>query len=987
MKAGCITDLSRQAERTVSPKHSSLTDLATASGASIACAGNLPLSLDDPHSVWFIDTGAVDLFLVECMDGVEQSAPQHVLRAESGRLLPGVASDSGDTTFGLIAKGLPGTVLKRLPADSLATLPDAELAAQVDTWLMDVSAMLSRDVIRQPRPDGLVEHGQADITSNGTVTTRRGVVWVTQPPPGTGLFMSLIDPGYVTVSDTTGQGAIPLTPVTWLTLMEPVELSTLSSKSLAGDDLLLPALANFHAVAFSLERLNRSLAVVDQANLGRARATVRRTDEESARRRLFNLYGLLQEESAEADDSALRDALHIIGRREGIDFKWPERKDTLNSATRLGDVLDASGVRARRARLDVENRWWIGDSGAMLSFNPDDNRPVVLLPGRLGRYLEIDPVSGRKTRITSKQAAARYTEAWVFYQPLESGSLKPKDLLAFAGTGQAADFVRFITAGLAGGLIMLLPAVVLGFIVDEVLPNNEISLLYSVTALLAVFALIGALIYVLKGTALMRIEGRATSRIEAAYWDRLLRLPPGFLDRYPAGDLAARGMTFQKLRDAVQGVVANAPLSIIFLAPAFILIFYYDAFLGVVTVAFGIISLIITVILGMRQVAPQECALRASRRLSGRLFEVINGIAKLRVERAEGSAFAVWANDYRIQKNSELELGTLEAHLQAFSAALPLLAGGVLLLAITSSERETITIGDFLVVYTVFLIFQAAVARLGASFGAISAITPAVDQVKPFLAEPTEISVEGEPVETLGGEIVFDHVSFRYDPDGPLILDDVSIHTHPGEFIAIVGESGSGKSTLFRLALGLDQPSSGAVYYDGRDLKHLNIKQVRRQIGAVPQEIQLFPQDVWDNIVGSNEDASVEDVWQAASSAAIDGTIAAMPMGMLTPMSSGVISGGESQRITIARALMRNPRVMLLDEATNSLDNDNQAKVMDNLANLASTRIVIAHRLSTLRQADRIYVMQSGKVVQEGTFTELVETAGVFQDLARRQMT
>ena len=177
------------------------------------------------------------------------------------------------------------------------------------------------------------------------------------------------------------------------------------------------------------------------------------------------------------------------------------------------------------------------------------------------------------------------------------------------------------------------------------------------------------------------------------------------------------------------------------------------------------------------------------------------------------------------------------------------------------------------------------------------------------------------------------------------------------------------------------------VYYDGRDLKHLNIKQVRRQIGAVPQEIQLFPQDVWDNIVGSNEDASVEDVWRAACSAAIDDTIAAMPMGMLTPMSSGVISGGESQRITIDRALMRNPRVMLLDEATNSLDNDNQAKVMDNLANLASTRIVIAHRLSTLRQADRIYVMQSGKVVQEGTFTELVETAGVFQDLARRQMT
>ena len=962
----------------------SLADLAAELGVPVPCAGNLPLEMSDPQFVWFIDKGAVDLFLVERRDGLEQSAPQHLLRADSGRLLPGVAPQAGNTTLSLIAKGLPGTVLRRLPVTSLAAVRNAELAEHVDAWLMNVSAMLSRDVPHRPQPDVLVEPGEAPAARNGTLSAQRGAVWVSELPSGAGLFMSLIDPA----ESKSGSAAatIPLTPVSWLTLMEPVQLSSRSSEMLAEESLLLPALAHFHAVAFSLERLNRRLAVVDQANLERARATNRRTDEEGARRRLFNLYGLLEPGGPDASDSALLEALRIIGHHEGIDFKWPARTDSSDSNTVLRDVLDASGVRGRRVRLDQEDRWWIGDSGAMLAFREDDDRPVALLPGGLGHYLEVDPV-GRKTRVTAERAKSFRADAWLFYQPLPSASVGPRALLRLAaGKGLTADFVRFVVAGLLGGLVMLLPAVVLGFIVDEVIPTGERGLLYAVTAALAAFALIGALLHVLQGTALMRLEGRATSRIEAAFWDRLLRLPPSFLHRYPAGDLAMRGMTFHNLRDSLQGVVANAVLSIVFLSPAFLLIFIYDAALGGVVAAFGLLSLIVTVVLGLRQISPHGRVIRAVHGLAGRLFQLLNGISKLRVDGAEGSAFAVWARDYREQKQAELELGAYETHLQAFGAALPLLAGAVLLLAATRSE--TITVGDFLVVYTVFIVFQTSVIRLGASFSAVAAIMPALEQIKPFLAEPPETSVDGEPVKTLGGEIVFDHVSFQYDPDGPLILDDVSIHARPGEFIAIAGESGSGKSTLFRLALGLEQPAAGSVYYDGCDLKHLNIKQVRRQIGAVPQEVQLHPQDLCDNIIGGHEEATAEDAWQAARLAAIDREIAAMPMRMLTPVgaSASVTSGGESQRIMIAHALISNPRILLLDEATNWLDNDSQSKIMVNLAGLTSTRIVIAHRLSTLRQADRIYVMRSGKVVQEGSFTELVATEGVFKDLVRRQM-
>ena len=969
------------------PQRRRLADLAAEAGVPVRCAGNLPLNLDDPHFAWFVDEGAVDLFLVERRDGVEQSPPQHLLRAASGRFLPGVAAQAEHTTLSLVAKGLPGTVLRRLPADSLAALCTAELAEHVDVWLMEVSAMLSRDVAYRPHADVLVETGEAPASSAGTVVARRGVAWVSVAD-GAGLFLGLIDPRESGPHGGGASGVVPLTPATWLSMTEEVPLSVRSSDTLAEEGHLLSALADFHAMAFSLERLNRSLAAVDQANLERARATSRRIDEDRARHRLFDLYGLAEEASAGAGETALLEALQIIGRHEGIEFRWPERMEASDTAAILGNVLDASGVRARRVRLARNDKWWTGNSGAMLAFRADDGRPVVLLPGMLGRYREVDPGAGRSTRITTGRAEAFRTDAWLFYRPLASTGAGLGDLLRLAGKGLNFDLARFVMAGLVGALVMLLPALVLGFIAGEVILGGEPGLLYVATATLAVVALLGALLHVLQGMALMRLEGRVASRVEAAFWDRLLRLPPSFLQRYPTGDLAMRGMTFQTLRDTVQGVVANAALSIVFLSPAFILIFFHDVTLGCVTLAFGIVSLVATVALGLRQIAPHGEVVRAMRRLAGRLFQLINGISALRVEGAEGSAFAVWARAYREQKQAELKRGAIEDHLQALSAALPFLAGAVLFAAAALPDRDAFEVGDFLVVYTAFLVFQAAVTRLGASFAAVAAVMPALEQVRPLLAEPPETSVDGEMVETLGGDIVFDHVSFRYDAEGPMVLDDVSIHARPGEFVAIAGESGAGKSTLFRLALGLDRPSSGSVYYDGRDLKHLNVKQVRRRIGVVPQDVRLHPEDVWDNIVGDNEDASEEEAWRAARLAGVDRAISAMPMGMLTCVGTGanVTSGGESQRIVIAHALLRNPRVLLLDEATNWLDNDSQATVMQNLASLPSTRIVIAHRLSTLRQADRIYVMQAGKVVQEGSFAELVETEGVFRTLVRRQL-
>ena len=975
-----------------SPNCTSIAELVARSGTTVPCAGNLPVKLDDPGSVWFIDQGSVNLFLVEFKDGVEQAAPQHLLRREAGWILPGVAPDerdnNKDTTLSLIAKGSPGTLLKRLPASLLSEVHPAELAEQTDTWLTAITDTLSRFASPIPRATALADPGMARTFPPCILSVHRNVVWVSKPLRGEFLFMDIVDQAELAEASGSHETMIPLTRTSWLTLFDRATLLGKSTETLAQQDMLLPALASFHAVAFALERLNRQLAVVDEVNLERARTTSRRTAEKTARQRLFNIYDLPTGQDTRVEDTALTDALQIIGRHEGIDFKIPARSEPSDTPVSLVEVLDASAVRARRVRLKAEDHWWRGDSNAMLGFRAEDGQPVALLPGKFGRYREIDPVSKCSVRIAAGRANTLGEEAWMFYRPLPSENVKPSDLLGIALHGSAADLVRLVISGLPGGLIKLLPALALGYAANEITAGGSAGVIYSVAVALAVFGLLGALLHLFQSTAMMRLEGRSASRAEAAFWDRLMRLPASILHRHSTGDLAMSGMTFQNLRDGLQGVVADSLLSIIFLLPVFGIIFFYNTTLGVITLVFSLASLLITVALGLLQISPYGRMIRAARRVSGRLFQIVGGFTKLRVENAEGSAFAIWAQDYREQKRAELELGAFEGHARAFGAALPFLAGGVLLFAVAAVSDRHILIGDFLVVYLVFIVFQSAIARLGESFGTIAAMLPAFDQMRPLLAAVPETETEGEPVEYLGGEILFDRVSFRYDPDGPLILDDVTIHARPGEFVAITGESGAGKSTLFRLALGVDRPTAGAVYYDGRDLRHLNLKQVRRKIGAVPQSVGLHPMDIWDNLVSHHEEVATEDVWTATRVAEVENEIKGMPMGMMTMVGSSgaVLSGGESQRVTIARSVIGSPRIMLFDEATNWLDNENQAKVMQNLTALTSTRVVIAHRLSTLQQADRIYVLQTGKVVQSGSFKELMEAEGVFRKLVKRQI-
>ena len=685
---------------------------------------------------------------------------------------------------------------------------------------------------------------------------------------------------------------VPLTRDGWAVLDDGAEVEVLSSRALGAEKLLSRALPGFHCLAFGAEVLNRRMLLADQANLQVARSSWRRHDEDEARRRLFGLFG--PSPPAASADRALIAALREVGRHEGIAIRAPDGPSDRPPA--LSDLLHASGVRARQVRLSPEDRWWRGDSGAMLAFRSEGGDPVALVPGAMGRYRLRDPGTGASTRVERAEAATLASEAHVLYRPLPGDRpVGARELLATAAGTAGSDLARVVGAGLAAGILALAPAAGIGVLVDSVIPSGDGGALLRLALLLVLLAIAAALAHVLRGMAVMRIEGRLAARATAALWDRLLRLRARFYREYSSGEMSMRALAFQTVRDRLSGATGAALLSVLFLVPSIALVFLYDAVLGWLSMGIGLAALAVTLAFGVAQMTAQQQRFREERLLAGHLSQLIDCVRKLQAAGAEGSARASWARRYREQKLAEIRIGILNEHLTAFGAAVPLLAAAVLFAAAYGREVGTLGVGDFLVAYVASMVFYASIVTLGAAFESIASVKPACEQILPILAASPETGCRPGPPVVLAGALRFESVSFRYGDTGPPVLDAVDIHARPGEFIAIVGESGAGKSTLVRLALGLETPTGGAVYYDDRDLAHLDPVSVRRQVGAVLQDGGVQIGTVFNNIVGQDRSLTEEDAWRAARQASVDREIAAMPMQMHTSMGerAAAVSGGQ----------------------------------------------------------------------------------------------
>ena len=948
-------------------------------------AANQPLVLDDPTRCWLVESGALDVFVAARDEDGAPSGFRHVVRVPEGQLAFAAAPSGGpEGSLGLIAKGIAGTVVREAPTNDLLAAvrrheSGSELAALADVWIETIAAVVASDIVPRPHIARRVSAGPVRTEAGERIATDHGVLWI-EPATDEPDEPPVMAPAFFDLEDAGPDSPAPITRDAWLTFGGEVETTACTSVELDPEALLLTGLAHFHALALGSESLNRQLGAADLFNLQNQAARHRVDAEEAARR---DLSALVAGRDVAAEPDALLAALRAVGRHEGIEFHGSGSLD--GEAVDAERAFAASGVHARRVRLRGAERWWRGDSGAMLAFRREDRRPVALLPARFGGYRELDPATGATRRVDAACARELDEFAWFPYAPLpERRAARSRDLVRMAARRLSGPVAQFVLVGVGVGLLTMAPPVALGILIGEVLPSGDPWTLVALSTALLPLALAAGAAAMLRGTTLMRIEGRVAARLTAALWDRLMRSAP---DRErTGGDTWTRAMAFQTLRDRLGGAVAAALLAPVFLVPALAVLFLVAPAFGWLILGLGLAALLVAAWLGARQIRPQRRLLNVSRHLAGELLQFIAGVAKLRSGGAEGLAFAAWARRFRVKKESEIRISSLNEHLAALCAALPALAGVALFWLASGAESSVPGTGDFVLIYSAATVFFAAIAALGGVFETAAAFLPACEQAQPILDRtpaPGAVS-SGAPL-TLYGEIRFDQVRFAYSESGPEILRGVSIHARAGEFVAIIGESGAGKSTLFRLGLGLDSPVSGAVFYDDRNLEHLDHRAVRRQVGVVTQDQPLLPGSILSSILGV-ENLSLDDAWRAAEQAGVAEDIEAMPMQMHTPLvDRAVVSGGQMQRIRIAAALVRNPRILFLDEATSWLDATSQARTMAGIERSAATRIVIAHRLSTIRNADRIYVLEAGQVAQCGAYDELLAVEGPFRRMAARQ--
>ncbi|MCG0066152.1 NHLP bacteriocin export ABC transporter permease/ATPase subunit [Streptomyces tricolor] len=920
-------------------------------GTRLDCTGLGRLDLAGPQVLWLVAAGALDLFAV---DAAQQGHWHHLGRLEAGTLLLGPVAGPQHT---LVARPVRDCVVHRV------NLRELYQPAQTQTWSYDeygnpqyvpptsspLEYALALGVGR-----GLSVLFQAPMAEERAAAPADDDVFWMQVPPGSVQYGSLY--GAEAAAD------LLMDPALWQSMVDQ-------------QYRLLTALDRW------IEHLERTHETRTAAGIKAGEAVRVQAD----RTLLASIGKRSARRTTAADADATYAACRLVAEAAGIRLAEPAQSGT--ESDRLDPVERvalASRVRTRAVRLD--GRWWRENVGPLVGHRALSGAPVALL-WRRGGYVAVHPGTGRETPVEKANAEEFEPRAVMFYRPLPEGRLGPLGLLRFSLRGTRADLLSLLLAGLVTVAIGALVPIATGKVLGEYVPRAQEGLIVQVCLAVMVSGVVAAAFTLLENLSILRLEGRIEAALQPAVWDRLLRLPTRFFTQRSTGELASAAMGISAIRRLLAGVGPVVAQSVTVGAMNLALLFWYSAPMAMA--AIGMLVLIAAVFggLGLWQVRWQRRLVTLGNKLNNQAFQTLRGLPKLRVAAAENYAYAAWAREFARSRELQQKVGRIKNLTTVLGAVYLPVCTLLMFMLLAGPAKGAMSAADFLTFNTSVTMVLTSVTQLTGAFVSAVAALPLFEEIKPVLEATPEVRTASTRPGPLSGAVEARRLSFRYADDGPLVLDDVSFAVRPGEFVAVVGPSGCGKSTLLRLLIGFDRPVSGSVLYDGQDLAALDQSAVRRQCGVVLQHAQPFTGSIMDVICGA-EPYTPEEVMAAAELAGLAEDIQRMPMGLHTIVAgNGAISGGQRQRLMIAQALIRRPRILFFDEATSALDNDTQRIVIDSTRKLNATRIVIAHRLSTVLDADRVIVMEDGKVVQQGTPAELLaDTGGRLHELVRRQL-
>lgn len=648
----------------------------------------------------------------------------------------------------------------------------------------------------------------------------------------------------------------------------------------------------------------------------------------------------------------------------------------------LEAVLRPAGIAWRDVRL--EGKWVKHALGPLITRKKENGLPVALLPTSFGGYRE--KMAGSPERRVTKASAVNYDEdAIMFYRPLPSRALKLRDIFNFLRKSiNVGDVIAVIALTLAVTLTGMFIPVITEFVSGFVLQSEILTLLAGTAVLLICAGISSKMFELAKNLAVRRLTDKTAPGLQAALMNRVLCLPVPFFKKYSSGEMTERVEAVNEFSELVIRVLFSTGLSLLMSLLYLGEIFFLAPSLEGPAVVIVLVTLGVMLATSILRSKVAKRQMEAGAHETGLAYALLTGVQKIRLAGAEKRVFAKWAGHYSTM---------------AYYAYNP-----PMFLKLSSAIRMLVSMAGTIILYAFavkgkvapfqFIAFSSAYGMITAALGSLTDISDSIARIRPLLSmtEPLlsavpETAGERQSVHALNGAIELSNVSFRYNDRMPYVVENMNIRIQPGEYVAIVGKTGCGKSTLLRLLLGFESPERGSIYYDGMDMSKLDLRTLRRRIGTVTQDGALFSGSIFENISIISPNMSEADAWKAAEISGIADDIAAMPMGMHTIISEGQggISGGQKQRLMIARAVAPKPDILMFDEATSALDNRTQKKIANALDGLKCTRIVIAHRLSTIEHCDRILLLDKGRIVEEGNYQELMERKGAFYELVERQ--
>lgn len=949
-------------------QHGNITELLNSHGIKTQpAAGELIHVTGD--SAYIIKSGAVNLFCTSIKE--DGSYGKRIFIAhftENDIIFPVSEFEYKNEKLLLIADAMPGTDMLRVDSDLMNIFKASNDVSHFFhkafyTWLENISMPLAKDEI----PISCKTVTMEEIDRNNGIFSFDAH---TEFRPAHGIAWVLVKEGFCIICGEEenvlmAEGSIfPLSHKLWMKTLDKSIIELRPASAVFQEDTFRKYMKSFYDSFFKIFLLTN----VYRTDSAKSQKELLSELEKKALDSSINKLAALCEEKYEKADtshellpSVCLAVLKKIGLVMNIKFKLPEKLSALHSGEEaITKVLEYSSVYYRKVSLDKD--WFKIEGRSLIGFDAATGNPIGLIYSRNSGYSIYRSENNSIRKISSEDANEIKNSAYEIYPQTSSEKLKFRDILSLTLRDSKPEFAMAILISIAAGTTALAQPYLTGRIFNSIIPHAETFQLIQVMIILLTATLSYALFIACRSFIMLRIKAVSDYNLQAVILGRLLRLPASFFRRYPSGELTQRAMNADTIHELITENAANALLAIFISIPSFILMISYSAELALTGLGFILLFLTIIAFRGFLNRKNHETELRSRSELSAFVIQVITGINKIRLSVSENRVFVKWAGKFSEFAKARTANMRNNNFLIVFNSIYPALMTGIFFYLVGEHWKGILNTGEYLAFSSAFVLFMTGAMFLGAAIPSVFSLKTLYSRIKPILETVPESDENIKSHASVNGKVELRNVSYRYNPDSPLVLNNISIAVNPGEYVAVTGPSGAGKSTIIRILLGFETPESGGVYYNGQDVSIFSKRELRKQIGIVLQNDCLIPGSIFQNIAGASN-ISIEKALDAASLAGLADDIKKLPMGIHTIVSDTNVSGGQKQKILIARALAKKPSLIIFDEAMSAIDNETQTLITENLKMIKATLITVTHNLDNIKNADRIFVMQDGKII------------------------